>query len=348
LQNNPEQKKSVLIVGAGAMGLVAGYHLALAGAEITFLVRPGRVAGLVAPQTLYCYDDNKLKIFTGYNVISDIEGADPTHYDYVMVTLDGSTARSAEGTALLKAIGDAIRPTAAEVIIGGVGAGLRAHFLSAMDLPSSRVLNGVLGVLSYQVDRANLPAHPPADPALIAQASMAYRHFSKNGFILDSTNPASAKAFAALYNQCGVSHCTIMNKTVFAMFSKIPFPLFAVSELAGWPALTELAKNKPLRALHGQAVREIARLSDHGLTGKAAALALTDGIALKIWTATEKSTLPMDFVAFNKFHHGGKVKSQDILVMRECVALGEAQGAKMTALKEILARLAEHDAKSIT
>jgi ketopantoate reductase len=348
LQNTPAAKKSILIAGAGAMGLAAGYHLSLAGAEITFLVRPGRFAGLVTPQTLYCYDDNTLKIFTGYKVISDIGGADPTYYDYVMVTLDGSAARSAEGTELLKSIGDAIRPSTAEVIIGGVGAGLRAHFLSAMNLPSTRVLNGVLGVLSYQVDRANLPAHPPADPALIAQSGMAYRHISKNGFILDSTNPASAKAFAALYNQCGVSHCMIMNKTVFAMFSKIPFPLFAVSELAGWPALTELAKNKPLRALHGQAVREIARLSDHGLTGKAAALALTDGIALKIWTATEKSTLPMDFVAFNKFHHGGKVKSQDILVMRECVALGEAQGAKMTALKEILARLAEHDAKSIT
>jgi hypothetical protein len=347
LRNNPEHKKSVLIAGAGAMGLVAGYHLSLAGAAVTFLVRPGRVPGLAPPQILYCYDDNSLKAYTGYKIIPEIGGADSTHYDYVMVTLDGSAARSAEGTQLLKSIGDAIRSTPAEVIIGGVGAGLRAHFLSSMNLPSSRVLNGVLGVLSYQVERANFSAHPPADPALIAQSSMAYRHISKNGFMLDSTNPASAKAFAAFYNQCGVSHCAVMNKTLFALMSKTPFPLFAVSELAGWPAIAALAKNQDLRALHGRAVREIARLREHGLGGKVAALALTNGMALKIWTSVEKSALPMDFAAFNKFHHGGKVKAQDIKVMNECVALGEAEGAPMNALKELLARLAAHDAEAI-
>ena len=40
------EKPGVLIVGAGAMGLVIGYHLSLAGAQITFLVRPQRLAAL--------------------------------------------------------------------------------------------------------------------------------------------------------------------------------------------------------------------------------------------------------------------------------------------------------------
>ena len=51
------KKPSVLIVGAGATGLPIGYHLALAGADITYLVRPGRKAALDSRPPLYCYDD---------------------------------------------------------------------------------------------------------------------------------------------------------------------------------------------------------------------------------------------------------------------------------------------------
>ncbi|WP_353962837.1 2-dehydropantoate 2-reductase N-terminal domain-containing protein [Streptomyces sp. NBC_01275] len=43
----------VLLVGAGAMGVITGYQLQLACAEVTFLVRPARVEKLSRPQTLY-------------------------------------------------------------------------------------------------------------------------------------------------------------------------------------------------------------------------------------------------------------------------------------------------------
>ncbi|MGQ0530037.1 MAG: 2-dehydropantoate 2-reductase N-terminal domain-containing protein [Panacagrimonas sp.] len=54
---------SVMIIGAGAMGMVAGYHLALGGTGVSFLVRPGRCAAFAAPQDLYCYDDHQVKRF---------------------------------------------------------------------------------------------------------------------------------------------------------------------------------------------------------------------------------------------------------------------------------------------
>ncbi|MET9462926.1 2-dehydropantoate 2-reductase N-terminal domain-containing protein [Streptomyces canus] len=42
-----------MLVGAGAMGVITGYQLQLACAEVTFLVRPARVEKLSRPQTLY-------------------------------------------------------------------------------------------------------------------------------------------------------------------------------------------------------------------------------------------------------------------------------------------------------
>jgi ketopantoate reductase len=55
----------ILIIGAGSMGIITGYHLTLSGAEVTFLIRPHRKEALDRPQILYCYDDNQLKEYTG-------------------------------------------------------------------------------------------------------------------------------------------------------------------------------------------------------------------------------------------------------------------------------------------
>ena len=52
MSTSTRSPSKVLIVGAGATGLVAGYHLQLAGAEITFLVRPKRLLALSQPQIL--------------------------------------------------------------------------------------------------------------------------------------------------------------------------------------------------------------------------------------------------------------------------------------------------------
>ena len=64
---------------------------------MTFLIRPHRAESLNRPQILYCYDDNKLKEYTGYTHItnpSEIVGA---KYDYIVIALDGSFNQDATG-----------------------------------------------------------------------------------------------------------------------------------------------------------------------------------------------------------------------------------------------------------
>jgi ketopantoate reductase len=82
------------IIGAGSMGIITGYHLDLAGAEVTFLIRPHRKEALDRPQILYCYDGNQLKEYTGYTYITDPAKMVGASYDYIVVTLDGIALRN--------------------------------------------------------------------------------------------------------------------------------------------------------------------------------------------------------------------------------------------------------------
>ena len=196
--SNEPQTPQILIGGAGAMGLSAGYHLQLAGAAISFLVRPSRVLEMSRSRVLYSYDQATLKTFADYTLISDATEISRSSYDYVIVTLDGFTTRKPEGTALLKSVGDAIRDSSTEVIIGGIGVDLHDYYLRTMALPAHRILNGALGMLCHQVANCELPLHSPTDPVLLSKADVAYRHIHGASFLLDDRFPEAARRFAAI------------------------------------------------------------------------------------------------------------------------------------------------------
>jgi len=99
----------ILVIGAGSMGIITGYHLSLAGADVTFLVRPHRAEALDRPQILYCYDDNKLKEYKGFTYFTDPSEMVGANYDYIVITLDGASLRNEVGRSLVKTIGEAAR-----------------------------------------------------------------------------------------------------------------------------------------------------------------------------------------------------------------------------------------------
>ncbi|KAF7559008.1 hypothetical protein G7046_g5135 [Stylonectria norvegica] len=97
----------ILVIGAGAMGVVVGYHLSLAGAEITYLVRSHRATALDRPQTLYNYNNDQLQVFKDYSFMTDPSAMISAHYDYIFVTLDGASLRNETGKSLVRTIGEA-------------------------------------------------------------------------------------------------------------------------------------------------------------------------------------------------------------------------------------------------
>jgi len=335
------QTPTVLIVGAGAQGVITGYHLSLAGANVTFLVREGRRLALQSAQKLYCYDDASLKTFAGYGVVTSLAELVGREFDYALVTLDGPSCRSVEGTRLLTGIGDLFRAHQTIIIAGGVG--VHDHFIKTTRLPEARILEGTLGCLAYQTDRVTLPLHPPTDPAELIKASFAYHHFSNRaGFMLAARPRKEAERFAALHNQSGVSKGIVMSPTLFEIMSTAFFPMTAMCDLAGWPDARTMSANSSLMYLGSAAMREVIGLPKNGWLGSLASPFLRKATLAMLLRKMEGDSLPLDFHAFNRFHHGGKVREQDIQAMKHSIASGAAAGRKMTRLRELVDKYEKH------
>jgi ketopantoate reductase PanE/ApbA-like protein len=332
-------RPAVLIVGAGATGFPVGYHLGLAGADVTFLVRRGKAASVTAPRRLYCYDDATLKTFADYQVVDDVGDLERTDFDYVLITFDGHVSRTPAGVETLRAVGDVVRPTDAVVIMCGFGMGVREHHLEVLGIAGDRLLHGFVGMLAHQSD-ADLPVHPPTDPVELARSVIAYRHpGSRVGFRLDTGNPRAARSFAALYDRSGVSRCARMSKQLDAILCTVAFPVYAACELSGWADFATVSADKELWGLACRAQREIASLPSYGWRGKLVAAALGPRVTRRMHLKAERTNLPLDYQAFNRFHHGGKVRAQDHESLRDTLVEGRRQGHAMPALDALLQRL---------
>ena len=333
------QKPHVLIIGAGSMGIILGYHLGLAEALVTFLVRPHRAEALSHDQILYCYDDNQLKEYKGYTYITDPLEMVGANFDYIIVTLDGASLQNEVGQSLVRTIGEAARRTNAKVILGSVFFNLRPWFLQTSGLSDQQVINGYLLIHAYPTKAVTLPIHAPVDPNLIAKADLAYTDCLGRGFILDDSSPAVANDFAEIYNASGVSHCTVSNSLENALFFNPMFAVLAACELIDWPSFQDVSSNGELWNLAVAAVKEIQGLSIYGEPGQQAAKETTEAGLATTLVAWEKQMLPFDMQSFNRFHHGIKVNAQDRKHLRACLSYGEAEGKPMSALKELLRRV---------
>ena len=330
----------ILIIGAGAMGVVVGDILQSSGAAITYLVRPARRETLSRPQVLYSYDDDTLHWFTGYQLITCPEEIERNAYDFVVFTIDGIALRSPDGQKLVRVVGGASRGTKTNVLIGTIGANLRPEFLRTSGLSGTQVFSGGLYIAVYQTDRVTLPVHPPTDPRLLAQADFAYRQHTPIGLFIDSSAPEAATRFAALFQASGRSQCLILSPQEYSTQVPAAFATFAACNIVGWKSWAELDADSELWQLTAAAAREIQGLSINGEAGTRAQAATTPQSVIATLRKMEEDSRPLDFLAFNRFHHGGKVFEQDVELLRDCVRLGEAEQLPMSSLRELI-RLAE-------
>ncbi|KAF2708006.1 hypothetical protein K504DRAFT_482550 [Pleomassaria siparia CBS 279.74] len=333
----------VLIVGAGSMGLISGYHLQLAGAETTFLIRPHRAEPLKKPVTFYSYNDHTLKEYTDYKYIIDPAEIKNVKYDYILITLDAAALRNEVGQALAKSIGDTIRGTNTKVVLGSIFIGLLPWFLEVSGLPAEQVTNGFLYIHVYGTAAVTLPVHAPTNPELLKKADQAYVDHLGPGFGLDDSSPSVAQGFSELWNKSGVSTADIKTAVALATTANLVFAIFAAFYLTGWPRFADmgLPQYSEIWSLGVKAVKEILTLSIHGDMGKAVASMTTEEALLGQMIGYEQAMLPLDLSAFSKYHHGGKVNVQDRAHLKACVKIGEQEGAKVEALKELIKRVEE-------
>lgn len=336
---NTSTTPRVLIVGAGSIGMILGYHFSLAKADVTYLVRPARVERLSKTQTLYSYDDNSLKYFDSYSVISDHSSIAKGKFDFILLTLDGASLQSEDGIKLARAIGDAVKGTNTKVIQGGMFVDSRRWFQSVSGLDDDQFTNAYFAILAYSPGAVTLPLHGETDPALLEKADLAYSDRFGVGLFVDDSTPSIAKDFVDLYNACGVSKATVVPAKDFAMYANAMFALFAGCELLGWPEFSHIDPSNDTWRLAIAAMKEIQTLSTYGEVGRMAAETTTETSALEEQVTMEKQMWPLDLQAFNRFHHGGKVNKQDRAILAASLAAGQNEGKEMPALSELLSRL---------
>lgn len=147
-----------LLIGAGAVGLPYGRHLALGGAEVAFFVRPTHLERLGQPTTFYrlrSRDRRVARSWTGYGLTSTAEEAAAFAPDVVWICVSATALRSPSIEAVLARVGPAI------VVSLTPGMTDREYLLERVD--AGRLVLSTIPIVSYQ---APLPGERVPRPGI--------------------------------------------------------------------------------------------------------------------------------------------------------------------------------------
>jgi hypothetical protein len=332
-------RRHVLIIGAGSMGIVYGHLFSRVGVQVTFLVRPHRASALSRPQILYSFNDHRLETFKDYTFIIDPARIADTEYDYVICTLDGNALSNDVGQSLVMTLGQAIRGTTARVLLVSVLYDSKKWFLELSGLKPEQVTPAMFVIHAYSPKAVTLPVYEPTNKVLLAQADQAYADKWPMSIIVEDEPADLASDFSELWHTTGASACAIWPAEQWKLAFMPFFAMFAACELLDWPPYHEIASKGEIFSLGVAAMKEIQQLGMCGPNGPQTAAETTEASAAASLTEMDEKIRPLDNLAFNKYHHGGKVGVQDRQLLHAFIAQGEKEGKSMAALKDLLGRL---------
>ncbi len=328
--------QKILVVGAGALGITTGYFLQRGGAAVEFLVRPHRAEDLARPQQLFDYRTGENIQFSNFGVHTDPGAAVASAPDWIFFTLDGAVARSDQASQTLAALGQSAARANTRWVICGVGVGLREYIMNTAGLTDDKVFQGTMRAFAYQTQHEGTPQPASEHLSNHNQADIAFAMPAAGpGFFLGSESTECIDELTATFERGGMG-CALLAPHLYSMGTNLFFSFTVAAELDGWRSIDDLVANKPLWQACCKSQREIMRLSRWGLTGKIAALVSTNKKIRTQLIDNEAAMRPMDFMAFNRFHHGGKVVEQDTQILQRCIDIGASEGRPMKASRSLL------------
>lgn len=334
-------RPKVLIVGCGAVGLAQGYHLSF-GADITYLVRPGRKSAFTAPKHLYSYKDDELHTFASYRVIESVAEVAGETFAFVFDTLDGHTARSESGVATLRSVGDVLAAPqngGAFLVYDAVGLDIEEHYLRETRVGPARLVLAFSMLAHQPTPLISVPA--AANKELVARADLLFASSPpRTGLLVFNSRPALRKRIEGVYNANGKLVVGSL-PAVIAPWAPLVAMLHLVTwDIDGYGPFEQLAANTELWALMLRAQSEMLNLPRFGWTGWALSWVLGGWATKKMNLPLVEGARPLRYEEFNAFHHGGKVSKQDRATLEDVLREGERAGRKMEALREIVRRAA--------
>src|SRR6218665_2526920 len=99
----------LLLVGAGAVGQVYGRHLAAAGHDVSFFVKPAHVAALASGMPLHRLGHIRKhsEVWTGYKLVTDLDAVAAQKWDQVWLCTSSDALRTPLMQELLTRVGNA-------------------------------------------------------------------------------------------------------------------------------------------------------------------------------------------------------------------------------------------------
>lgn len=309
----------VLLVGAGAVGTVYGYHLARAGAHVAYLVRAPRVEATRRGLVLYEMRGKRRRIrrqFVPSAVHGSVSEAAASEYDQLWLCLS---------TAALERALDADLPELLRAHQGAVVTlqpGLHVPELLEAHVGADRLVDGGISMVAYQA---------PLVAGEVPEPGIAYWLPFPSPF----TGPGAAGIVSLL--QAGGCPAAVRPNTraMMAYGTATLNPLIVALEGAGWK-LAQMRKGRWAR-LAADACAEARAITEAQVrVPPPAGLHLVRPATLRLASRVLPRVAPFELEIYLRYHFT-KVGDQTRMLMRRFVADGEELGLAVAALRELYA-----------
>jgi 2-dehydropantoate 2-reductase len=321
-----------LVVGAGAVGQVFGYHLHLGGAEVAFLVKPKHADACRRGFTLYPLNRRRRaepRRFDGAGVVTRDDEVAAGRWDQVYLTMSSTALRGGWLPGLARASGDAT--------VIALQPGLEDRAVVLEHVAEERLVTGLISLIAY--------AAPLPGETRFAEPGNAY------WFLPLSPSPfsgprARVDAVVAALRAGGMPARRHPDVPGFAGFpSAILTPYLVALEASGW-SLDRLGENA---GAAGRAAREaLAAVASRPEAGRRPPLL---GLAARplvvragLWLG--RKVIPLDLETYFR-EHFTKVGDQTRLMMSQYIDLARSKGLPSASLESLIGTVAALPGKEV-
>lgn len=312
---------NILIVGAGAVGLVYGRHLALGGANVSFLVKPKYAADAQAGYAMYPLNDGRKAPsvrFEGFGVLTNVDSVADAHWDQVWICTSSTALRAGWLDGLTAAIGDAV------LVSMTPGPEDRAYLLEH-GAAAERLVLGLITMISYQ---APLPGEDREPGIAYWLPPLAPNAFS---------GPRAAEVATAL--DAGGCSARVDDKAVAAsrFGSAVMMPHLVALEAVDWK-IADLRSCDRLKLATDASREAMDIIAAHlGVPAPASRMGVRPTIMWLILTAAPH-VVPLPLETYLKYHFT-KVGDQTRATMDTYLRLGAEYDLPTERLQELTALL---------
>lgn len=321
------------MVGAGAVGQVFGYHLAEAGARVTFFVREKYASGLREGLTLYALGSGKdeRRRFESFDVVTTLEEVRARAFDQAWLTVSSTGLRGPWLDELLEAVPGVlvVAPLPTQVD--------RDYLLERVD--AERLVQCVVTFMAYA---SPLPGETRSEPGM----AYWFPPLVKSGFAGDDAAAARAVAELLRTGGCPARHQRdLVAEASFAV--ALLMPQLAALEGVGFSFDAYRAdRERVAMATRGcdEALRVVAHRLDRPVPF--ALRAINRRLVYRLVASWGPRFAPLDLEAYWRFHFT-KVSDQTRLMLKSYAEDAREAGLAHEALDHWNDDLERRDAERV-